>query len=145
MWLNRLRRHLKVIPAEEKRGYKTLVDSLNLYRTIMTERDFAYWLNGFVELNGGALPTPAQWKSIQEHLAAVFKKVTPAVGEPKESDIQKSMREFMEKSKQTPPQPVWPIVQPQPYWFQPNMGFPSGTVICQSGQMSTATSGLISC
>jgi hypothetical protein len=46
----------------------------------MNERDFAYWLNGFVEMNGGAMPTAAQWKAIQDHLALVFKKVTPPVG-----------------------------------------------------------------
>ena len=44
----------------------------------MTAEQFAYWLNGFVELNGG-MPTEAQWKSIREHLAEVFKKVTPPV------------------------------------------------------------------
>ncbi len=45
----------------------------------MNAENFAYWLNGFVELNGGKEPTPAQWKAIQEHLALVFKKVTPPV------------------------------------------------------------------
>ncbi|MFM0044108.1 hypothetical protein [Paraburkholderia sediminicola] len=45
----------------------------------MNERDFCYWLNGFVELTQGQTPNPAQWKSIQEHLREVFRKVTPPV------------------------------------------------------------------
>lgn len=47
----------------------------------MTHQDFTYWLNGFVELNNGQCPTPAQWKSICEHLSLVFNKVTPQVTE----------------------------------------------------------------
>ncbi|KGK25558.1 hypothetical protein [Pseudomonas plecoglossicida] len=46
----------------------------------MTPEQFAYWLNGFAELNGGERPTPEQWKSITEHLQAVFVKVTPQYG-----------------------------------------------------------------
>jgi hypothetical protein len=42
---------------------------------------FAYWLQGFYELTGGAMPTPEQWKSIGEHLAKVFEKQTPPVGQ----------------------------------------------------------------
>lgn len=42
----------------------------------MTERDFVYWLQGFAELNAEP-PTAEQWKSIREHLATVFVKVTP--------------------------------------------------------------------
>lgn len=45
----------------------------------MTSEQFAYWLQGFTELNAGTMPTPAQWKSITEHLNLVFKKITPAV------------------------------------------------------------------
>lgn len=43
----------------------------------MTPEQFAYWFQGFAELNEQP-PTPEQWKSIREHLATVFKKVTPA-------------------------------------------------------------------
>jgi hypothetical protein len=46
----------------------------------MSPEQFAYWLQGFVELNAEH-PTAAQWKSIREHLATVFHKVTPPVGE----------------------------------------------------------------
>lgn len=42
----------------------------------MNAEQFAYWMQGFVELNG-AEPTPAQWQSIKDHLQLVFKKVTP--------------------------------------------------------------------
>lgn len=42
----------------------------------MTERDFAYWLQGFVEINGD-VPTQAQWDIIKDHLQLVFKKETP--------------------------------------------------------------------
>ena len=48
----------------------------------MTPEQFAYWLQGFVELNGGKQPSQAQWKAIKEHLGEVFTKVTPPVGEP---------------------------------------------------------------
>lgn len=44
----------------------------------MTSEQFAYWLQGYSELNDGP-PTKAQWKSIREHLALVFHKVTPPV------------------------------------------------------------------
>ena len=44
----------------------------------MTSEQFAYWLQGFVEL-GGERPTEAQWDSIKEHLQTVFNKVTPPV------------------------------------------------------------------
>lgn len=44
----------------------------------MDALQFAYWLQGFTELHGEP-PTPEQWKSIKEHLALVFTKVTPPV------------------------------------------------------------------
>jgi hypothetical protein len=45
----------------------------------MTAEQFAYWLQGFVELTIGRQPTPEQWKSVTEHLGTVFNKVTPPV------------------------------------------------------------------
>lgn len=44
----------------------------------MTSEQFAYWMQGFVELNG-EMPTAEQWQSIKDHLKTVFVKVTPAV------------------------------------------------------------------
>ena len=37
--------------------------------------NFAYWLQGFAELNGKP-PTKEQWEMIKEHLNLVFKKET---------------------------------------------------------------------
>ncbi len=42
----------------------------------MTPEQFAYWLQGFVELNG-ALPNETQWLQIKDNLKIVFEKVTP--------------------------------------------------------------------
>lgn len=44
----------------------------------MTSEQFAYWLQGFVELHGSE-PTAEQWKQIKDHLQLVFVKVTPSV------------------------------------------------------------------
>lgn len=43
----------------------------------MTHDQFTYWLQGFVEMNGGKEPTKAQWKMIKDHLQLCFKKLTP--------------------------------------------------------------------
>lgn len=45
----------------------------------MTAEQFAYWLQGFAELNAQP-PTAEQWQSIRDHLALVFNKVTPTYG-----------------------------------------------------------------
>lgn len=37
---------------------------------------FAYWLQGFAELNDGTPPTKRQWELIREHLQLVFDKKT---------------------------------------------------------------------
>jgi hypothetical protein len=42
----------------------------------MTERDFCYWLQGFIELNGIEALSKEQVKIIQEHLQLVLNKVT---------------------------------------------------------------------
>lgn len=42
----------------------------------MTSEQFAYWLQGYAELNE-APPTAEQWQSIRAHLQTVFVKVTP--------------------------------------------------------------------
>lgn len=47
----------------------------------MDAQQFAYWLQGFAELNE-VPPTPEQWQSIRDHLATVFVKVTPLVHTP---------------------------------------------------------------
>jgi hypothetical protein len=47
----------------------------------MNAHEFAYWLQGFSELSADP-PTAEQWQSIKDHLATVFKKVTPPIGLP---------------------------------------------------------------
>lgn len=47
----------------------------------MDAQQFAYWLQGFAELNQQP-PSAEQWQSIRDHLATVFTKVTPAVSFP---------------------------------------------------------------
>lgn len=42
----------------------------------MSPESFAYWLQGYVEINGQT-PTDAQWLIIKDHLAKVFDKKTP--------------------------------------------------------------------
>lgn len=69
----------------------------------MTSEQFVYWLQGFIELNGGKVPTKEQWVLIEEHIKTVFHKVTP---------------------------PLMPITQPNPYLIQPGQTFPPNTVIC---------------
>lgn len=43
----------------------------------MTHQDFCYWLQGYVEVNGGKIPDEAGWQVIKDHLQLVFNKVTP--------------------------------------------------------------------
>ena len=43
----------------------------------MNERDFVYWLNGFVELTPDSRPSADQWLVILEHLALVMTKASP--------------------------------------------------------------------
>jgi hypothetical protein len=40
----------------------------------MNHDQFAYWLQGFVETNGGKEPTKEQWKIIKDHLQLCFVK-----------------------------------------------------------------------
>lgn len=42
----------------------------------MTPEQFAYWLQGFAEVSDRS-PNVHEWKIIKDHLATVFKKVTP--------------------------------------------------------------------
>lgn len=44
----------------------------------MTAEQFAYWLQGYAELND-APPSAEQWQAIRDHLSTVFHKVTPPV------------------------------------------------------------------
>lgn len=48
----------------------------------MTERDFIYWLQGFLELSNASSMTPEQIKMIKDHLALVMNKATPFYPDP---------------------------------------------------------------
>lgn len=94
----------------------------------MNEQQFAYWLNGFAELNQQP-PTPEQWKSIREHLATVFKKVTPALGSPAIPDMKDnpSIKEMLKRAKKA----NW--IEPSQKYYQPyflDSPYKPGTVIC---------------
>jgi hypothetical protein len=87
----------------------------------MNSEQFAYWLQGFAEMNGDTPPSYEQWKMIKEHLSLVFKKVTPT------------------KFEWTPPLPgmptTLPYIRPGPYiGDQP---YPPGQVICGYSQTTT--------
>ena len=43
----------------------------------MNNTEFTYWLQGFVEMNGGKEPTKEQWRMIKDHLQLCFRKLTP--------------------------------------------------------------------
>lgn len=64
----------------------------------MTAEQFAYWLQGFSELNPALeAPSTEQWKAIQDHLKTVFVKVTPAFPShpsPMMRDWEKALRDF---------------------------------------------------
>lgn len=43
----------------------------------MNYENFAYWLNGYVEITNPKQPTEDEWLIIKDHLKLVFNKVTP--------------------------------------------------------------------
>lgn len=84
----------------------------------MTPEQFCYWLQGFAELSGGCPPTPEQWKSICEHIATVFKKVTPPVLDNK-TRIANPLDAYNEFLRRNPPKE-----SDTPKWHNP------GDIIC---------------
>ena len=84
----------------------------------MDPLQFCYWLQGFAELNNGVPPNDMQWKSIRDHLATVFNKVTPnypGLGPDWQKDIIKDW-------KPNPGSvPDYPGVNYPPVWSQPNV------------------------
>jgi hypothetical protein len=92
----------------------------------MTEQQFAYWLQGFAELNPQP-PTAEQWQSIREHLATVFKKVTPEVQNRQmalDSIKNNGLQDYLDRQKQSQ-NPYVPKAPDQPYY----LGQPGG-IIC---------------
>ena len=98
----------------------------------MDALQFAYWLQGYAELASEA-PTAEQWQSIKEHLAAVFKKVTPPVKSPYDK-----INEHHLLPNITPGMPPWtqrpntgtPLIRP-PYTAECNLaGHTAAQSIC---------------
>jgi len=87
----------------------------------MSPEQFLYWLQGFAELSGDAPPTPEQWKSIREHLATCFIKVTPPVGAKVDvKDMQRVMDGLRKGGGTTRPADAWPPVDRTavpPHWL----------------------------
>lgn len=48
----------------------------------MDFQTFCYWLQGRAELKPDEPLSPEEWKMVKQHLALVFNKVTPALGQP---------------------------------------------------------------
>lgn len=98
----------------------------------MTEREFCYWVQGFVEMNPNAMVTHTQWEIIKDHLKLVFKKETPdrlAVQDPKPAPFPSYPpvpvdRAFPSQPEWTPPKPFT-----RPAWMLPDTPWPP-TVIC---------------
>lgn len=66
----------------------------------MTAEQFAYWLQGCVELNPAMeQPSPEQWNSIKEHLTTVFVKVTPPLTVQKTETMEEALRRYREASQ----------------------------------------------
>lgn len=87
----------------------------------MTNEQFVYWLQGFVELNPNAMLTLTQWQIVKDHLALVFKKETPVRGIP----LPVSPRPTESTRDSVLGQPF-----KQPAWMNPNIQWPPGTIIC---------------
>ena len=62
----------------------------------MTPEQFAYWLQGHIELNGAAMPTQSQWDSIVEHHRTIFTKVTTELDLPPMPEIPAGLLEWPE-------------------------------------------------
>ncbi|CAN5702460.1 hypothetical protein BH11PSE6_BH11PSE6_00080 [soil metagenome] len=77
----------------------------------MTAEQFAYWMQGFAELTGDEPPTAAQWKSMREHLATVFVKVTPVFDYTKQPGVPYVGSPFVGPDTVTT---GWPPVEPLP-------------------------------
>ena len=97
--------------------YQSIPDS-------MTEQQFAYWLQGFAELNPNP-PTAEQWQSIREHLATVFKKITPEVKPAIDPSKNEALKKFFEKNQQDRVQ----LPSPSPVW-QPHYFLKPGEIVC---------------
>ncbi len=61
----------------------------------MTSRDFAFWLQGFFELQGAQVLSERQTTAVKQHLALVFKHdIDPSMGD---ADHQADLNEVHDK------------------------------------------------
>jgi hypothetical protein len=80
----------------------------------MTAEQFAYWLQGFAELNLSP-PTQEQWQSIREHVATVFAKKTPPVAVDLSGN--KGMRDLIESARERQGYQPWPPTPTPGFWL----------------------------
>ncbi|ATN92823.1 hypothetical protein QGX11_gp060 [Pseudomonas phage PPSC2] len=91
----------------------------------MTQDQFVYWLQGFVELTETEQPSKAQWAAIKDHLKLVFTKVTPDLGKPLQGPTPPV------PFPGYPPLPAERVFPLKPNWLVPEIGkWPPGTVTC---------------
>lgn len=89
----------------------------------MTPEQFAYWLQGFVEIRDSR-PTTREWDVIKHHLSTIFNKVTPnKYPHPIRPEIAEPYR-----GDPATPWPIGPYVTPPNPWTTPNYAKPE--VIC---------------
>lgn len=53
-----------------------------MHNTCMTTEQFAYWMQGFFEIQNPKILTATQTQMIKDHLELVFKKETPVQNPP---------------------------------------------------------------
>ncbi len=67
----------------------------------MTTKQFAYWLQGFFEINDPQTINKEQTQIIKDHLNLVFDKVTPNRNTKEESEEQEEVKPPFKKTKRT--------------------------------------------
>jgi len=101
----------------------------------MDAQQFAYWLQGFAELNE-APPTAEQWQSIREHLATVFVKVTPPLKPSGDHTVPAikpiDLREINRRLRDQQPA-IWPSPTSAERWVMPTVVECKGGTILASG------------
>lgn len=96
----------------------------------MTQDQFVYWLQGFVELTETEQPSKAQWAAIKDHLKLVFTKVTPQLG--KSLPVTPALPVQPVPFPSYPPLPADRVFPLTPNWLKQQDGtpWPPGTIIC---------------
>ena len=100
----------------------------------MTQDQFVYWLQGFVELTEVEQPSKAQWAAIKAHLQLVFTKVTPDLGKPW-PELKPAPLPFPAnpgiRTMELRPSDQWPNFG-KPGWLTQQDGtpWPPGTILC---------------